>query len=151
MRNNSFDSVPISLNSSPPTPTACNTSVSPQTRTAQPVISFFDLDFVPNGQTEPAPIFLSEIASLSSVAPLSQSNSTSSYSSLAYKKVANRVRPVPATLPEEFRIVRRSHPNPLQNLPILPTNPPDFTPGTRLTQERLNELNLNPFNFLWPE
>lgn len=33
-----------------------------------------------------------------------------------YKKVANKVRPVPATLPEEFRIVRRAHPNPLSTL-----------------------------------
>ena len=38
--------------------------------------------------------------------------------SAAYKKVANKVRPVPTTLPEEFRIVRRAHPNPLENMPV---------------------------------
>ena len=38
----------------------------------------------------------------------------------AYKKVANKVRPVPATLPEQFRIVRHTHPDPLEGLPVLP-------------------------------
>ena len=33
----------------------------------------------------------------------------------AYKKVDKKVRPVPTTLPEEFRIVRRAHPNPLED------------------------------------
>ena len=36
-------------------------------------------------------------------------------------------------------------------LSALPTNPPNFTPGKRLTQECLDELNLNAHNFLWPE
>jgi len=34
---------------------------------------------------------------------------------------------------------------------VLPTHPPDFMPGKHLTQERLDELALNPDNFLWPE
>ena len=46
----------------------------------------------------------------------------------AYKKVDKKVRPVPTTLPEEFRIVRRAHPNPLEHKPVLPTHPPDFEP-----------------------
>ena len=70
---------------------------------------------------------------------------------LAYKKVARKVRPVPASLPEDYRIVRRIPIDPLLSLPILPTLPPDFTPGSRLTQERLDDLELNRYNFLLPE
>ena len=67
---------------------------------------------------------------------------------LAYKKVANKVRPVPATLPEEFRIVRYEHPDPLKGLPILPAHPPPFEPGMRFTEERKQALDLNPEGFL---
>lgn len=70
---------------------------------------------------------------------------------LAYKKVANKVRPVATTLPEDFRIVRRAHPDPLSDMPQLPTHPPDFVPGARFTQERKDALDLDPDNFLWPE
>ena len=48
--------------------------------------------------------------------------------SLAYKKVANKTRPIATTLPEEFRIVRRILSDPLAKLLILPTHPPDFDP-----------------------
>ena len=70
---------------------------------------------------------------------------------LAYKKVANKVRPVPASLPEDFRNVRRFPEDPLLSLPSLPTSPPDFVPGLRLTEERLDALDLNRSEFLWPE
>ena len=43
---------------------------------------------------------------------------------LAYKKVANRIKPVATTLPEKFRIVRHIPSNPLAKLPIMPTCPP---------------------------
>ena len=68
-----------------------------------------------------------------------------------YKKVANRVNPIKAIVPEEFRIVRRRHPDPLADIPILPTHPPDFTPGHRYTQDRKDAHNANPTGFLWPE
>ena len=70
---------------------------------------------------------------------------------LAYKKVDRKVRPVSASLPEDYRIIRRIPVDPLLSLPPLPLHPPDFTPGTRLTQERLDDLELNRYNFLWPE
>ena len=70
---------------------------------------------------------------------------------LAYKKVANKVRPVPASLPEDFRNVRCFPEDPLLTLPSLPTSPPDFVPGLRLTEERLAALDLNGSDFLWPE
>jgi len=54
-------------------------------------------------------------------------------------------------LPEEFRNIRRIPVDPLLSLPLLPTHPPDFMPGERLTQECLDALKLNANNFLWPE
>jgi len=70
---------------------------------------------------------------------------------LKYKRVDKKVRPVPTTLPEEYRSVRHIPEDPLLSLPPLPTHPPDFTPGECLSQERLDELQLNHNNFLWPE
>ena len=69
----------------------------------------------------------------------------------AYKKVAKKVRPVPASLPEDFRCIRRIPVDPLLSLPALTPTPPNFTPGNRLTQERLDELRLNASSFLRPE
>lgn len=60
-----------------------------------------------------------------------------------YKKVANKIKPVPATLPEEYRIVRRMPHDPLWDLPTLPTKPSEFVSGHRYTQEC---YNLNPVN-----
>ena len=68
-----------------------------------------------------------------------------------YKKVANKVRPVPASLPEDFRIICHIPSDPLITLPVLPPNPPDFTPGVQLTQECLDVLKLNKDGFLWAE
>lgn len=71
--------------------------------------------------------------------------------SYGYKKVANRVRPVATTLPEDFRIVRQIPTDPLESMPRLPTHPPEFTPGLRYMQERKSEMRLNKNGFLWPE
>jgi hypothetical protein len=67
-----------------------------------------------------------------------------------YKKVANKTRPVATTLPENFRIIRREHPNPLANMSPLPTHPPDFTPTGRITQARRNQMALGK-GLLLPE
>lgn len=69
----------------------------------------------------------------------------------AYKKVANKVRPVATTLPEEFRIVRRAPGDPLRNLPELPRRPPEFHPQGRYTDERRKALDVGGGGFLWPE
>ena len=58
-----------------------------------------------------------------------------SIESLAYKKVANRIKPVATTLPEEFRIVRKMPSKPLEEMPKMPINPPEFTPGKRYKME----------------
>ena len=70
---------------------------------------------------------------------------------LAYKKAAKKVHPVAASLPEDFRIARHRPEDPLISLPLLPTKPPYFVPGLRLTQERLDAMNINKYKFLWPE
>jgi hypothetical protein len=70
---------------------------------------------------------------------------------LAYKKVANRIKPVATTLPEEFRIVRKVPSDPLEDLPKLPPKPPEFSPGKRYTKERMNDMGVNKDGFLWPE
>lgn len=68
-----------------------------------------------------------------------------------YKKVANKVIPVSATLPEEFRIERREPAGILQDMAELPTRPPDFIPGKRYTAERRGETPVDPQDFLQPE
>ena len=67
-----------------------------------------------------------------------------------YKPVALKVKPVIGELPDKFRIIRQIIGDPLQNLPVLPTNPPPFTPTGRYTQERKDLFDkLNP-GFLRP-
>jgi hypothetical protein len=68
-----------------------------------------------------------------------------------YKKVATRVRPVETETPPEFRIIRNIIGDPLADLPTLPTNPPEFTPGVRYTEERAKKLRINQSGFMWPE
>ncbi len=69
-----------------------------------------------------------------------------------YKKVDQRVKPVPTTLPEEFRIIREITGDPLADIPILSTHPPDFHPTGRYTQENHDIIEENhPGDFLWPD
>jgi len=70
---------------------------------------------------------------------------------LDYKKVANKVHPMPASLPEDFHNMYRFPEDLLLTLPSLPTSPPDFVPGLHLTEECLAALDLNGSDFLWPE
>ncbi|KIO02717.1 hypothetical protein M404DRAFT_93055, partial [Pisolithus tinctorius Marx 270] len=67
-----------------------------------------------------------------------------------YKPVAKKVRPVPTLMPVEFRVERREAGDPLADLPVLPTHPPPFVPGSRFTQERADKLDLDPSKFLLP-
>jgi hypothetical protein len=54
-------------------------------------------------------------------------------------------------MPPEFRITQQLPNNPLAGMPTLPTHPPDFVPGVRFTQERVDKLDLDPANWLWPD
>ena len=71
--------------------------------------------------------------------------------SLAYKPIAKKVRPVLAPLEEEYRVLRQLSDDPLAGLITLPTNPPDFVPRQRFTQEHADVLDLDPAQWLWPK
>ncbi|KAG2346603.1 hypothetical protein BDR05DRAFT_1047942 [Suillus weaverae] len=71
--------------------------------------------------------------------------------SFAYKKVANKVRPVPTTMPAHARIIRKLPEDPLLSLPSLSPTPPAFIPCKRLTQEHMDDLGVFSNKFLWPE
>jgi len=70
---------------------------------------------------------------------------------LVYKKVANRVRLVPGTMPTNIRIIRQFLEDPLRTLPYISPHPPTFLPGVQLTHARIEELGLLTNEFLWPE
>jgi hypothetical protein len=69
----------------------------------------------------------------------------------AYKKVDRKVKPVSGTFPQEA-LVRRSFPHdPLEGLPVLSKNPPEFIPSQHITAERYEQMNINSEGFLRPE
>ena len=47
----------------------------------------------------------------------------------AYKKVANRVKPVATTMPQHAHIIRQFPEDPLLTLPLLSPHPPEFISG----------------------
>lgn len=59
-----------------------------------------------------------------------------------YRKVENRIRPVPAVMPEDVKVKRAFPKDPLANLPMLPKHPPHFTPTEKITQERIDKLGI---------
>lgn len=69
----------------------------------------------------------------------------------AYKRVDKKVKPVAGTFPQEAKVIRKFPENPLDSLPPLTKNPPEFRENGRLTKERLESMNINPDKFLWPE
>lgn len=86
----------------------------------------------------------------------SASNATQSISAFAaskkrYKPVAKRTKPVLATLPEKFRILRNIAGDPLKDIPILNPIPPAFVPTGRYTQDCRDALDKrHSEDFLWP-
>lgn len=75
-----------------------------------------------------------------------------SFAGKKYKPVALKTRPVYGELPERFRIKREIKGDPLQDLPELSQNPPDFVPKGRYTQERMEDIEkIHSEDFLWPE
>ncbi|KAJ3903097.1 hypothetical protein F5879DRAFT_788223, partial [Lentinula edodes] len=69
----------------------------------------------------------------------------------AYKRVAQKVQPIPTVMPDYAKVIRRFPEDPLLTLPSLSRNPPQFLPGVRLTEERLKGLGILKNRFLWPE
>lgn len=68
-----------------------------------------------------------------------------------YKKVADRVRPVPAVMPEDVKVKRSFPKDPLANLPPLPIQPPKFIPTLKITRERMDKLGIDQNSELWEE
>ncbi|KAF8953949.1 hypothetical protein BDZ97DRAFT_1600854, partial [Flammula alnicola] len=71
-----------------------------------------------------------------------------------YKPVALKVKPVYASLPEQYRIKREIKGDPLKtaDMPKLSKNPPDFEPKGRYTQERKDAMDkVHEGDFLLPE
>jgi hypothetical protein len=60
-----------------------------------------------------------------------------------YKKVEDRVRPVPAIMPEDVKVKRTLPEDPLKSLPVLPTHAPDFVPTKKMTSERMEKLDID--------
>lgn len=69
----------------------------------------------------------------------------------AYKKVANRVKPVATTMPAHARIVRHFPEDPIISLPAVSPNPPDFISSSRLTMECIDDLGIFQNSFPWPK
>lgn len=69
----------------------------------------------------------------------------------AYKRVDQKVRPVPGIFPENIKVRRIIPEDPLLSLPPLSVTPSDFVPTTKLTAERMNDLKIHADGFLWPE
>ena len=69
-----------------------------------------------------------------------------------YKPVAQKVKPVIGTLPQEFRIIRNITGDPLKDKPTLDPRPPPFVPTGRYTKERMEALDaVHKDGFLHPE
>ncbi|KZT31584.1 hypothetical protein SISSUDRAFT_958843, partial [Sistotremastrum suecicum HHB10207 ss-3] len=70
-----------------------------------------------------------------------------------YKPVAKKINPVPGTMPEDFKIIRRFPEDPLLSLPSVSTNFDSFSFGSRLTPDRwaVIEKKMADANFLWPQ
>lgn len=70
-----------------------------------------------------------------------------------YKRVDRKVKPVSAVFPEDARVICKFPEDPIKSLPPPPYHPPVFVPdpGGCLTEECLEEMNVNPDNFLLPE
>ena len=69
-----------------------------------------------------------------------------------YKPVAQKIKPVYQELPDQYRIIRDIKGDPLEGMPELSLNPPEFTPTGRYTQDRKEQMDkAHSGNFLWPE
>ncbi|KAJ6552538.1 hypothetical protein B0H10DRAFT_1829468, partial [Mycena sp. CBHHK59/15] len=69
----------------------------------------------------------------------------------AYKRVDQKVKPISTTQPRGAQVRRTIPVDPLISLPELSPISPAFIPSSRLTAERLKELEINTTGFLLPE
>src|SRR3984957_19735524 len=100
---------------------------------------------------EPAPVQVYQLDFSTKTTSHTEKASVPNYITRKYKPVAKWTKPVPTTLPKQFHIQRRPVPNALDDIPVLPTHPPNFRPGKRYTHEQKAANNQNLTGFLWPE
>jgi len=70
---------------------------------------------------------------------------------LAYKRVADKIQLVSGTMLSDIRIIQKFPEDPLKTLACLSPHLVPFSPGVRLTRERMDELGLLKNKFLWSE
>jgi hypothetical protein len=68
-----------------------------------------------------------------------------------YKRVDKKIKPVPASFPEDCYVTRNIPEDPLISLPYLSKHPPEFTPTKKITADRLPILKINEKGFLSQE
>jgi hypothetical protein len=69
-----------------------------------------------------------------------------------YKPVAEKITPVLGELPVKFCIEMKIIEDPLANMPVLETHPPDFVPNGHYTEERMKVVDeSHNTGFLEPE
>ena len=66
----------------------------------------------------------------------------------AYKRVDKKVKPIDGYFPESAQVRRTIPEDPLLTLLPLSKNPPHFTPTAKLSQERLDKIQINHDGFL---
>ena len=102
--------------------------------------------------TNPEPAILSYVNRLHLLQRDTTPYATFAATKKKYKPVALKTRPVLGTVPERFRIVRNITGDPLASMPQLPTNPGDYVPTGRYTQERKEAFDkAHDGDFLWPK
>ena len=82
---------------------------------------------------------------------MNETHDSSAWTFTAYKRVGQKVKPVSGVFPEEARVLRQFPHNPLDSLPALTPNIPEFKPSERLSLERLHTLGIHNSKFLLPE
>ncbi|TFK40084.1 hypothetical protein BDQ12DRAFT_697548 [Crucibulum laeve] len=61
----------------------------------------------------------------------------------AYKRVDKKVHPVSTAFPQECQVTRQIPADPILTLPFLTTNPPDFIPSEKISEDQMKKLNIN--------
>ena len=82
---------------------------------------------------------------------LSMEDLTETKAVLKYKRVDQKIRPIPSQIPAHMKAQRRFPEDPLHNLPSIPYHPPKFQPTIKFTAERMKSLEIDNNTDLWLE
>src|SRR6202789_2310375 len=98
------------------------------------------------------PMQSSSIYSPSHISTFDSLYPTLAASKKKYKPVTQKIRPIVADLPDQFRIIRKITGDPLEHMPKLNPCPPPFSPTPRYSLQHKAIIDKNhPGDFLWPE